>query len=73
MLTDEQTEQLAQDIQAAYPGLAVTREIYQTSREYVVIVRDPSNQNEVRITSLRSDWRTKVGRMSAASTPDTAG
>ncbi len=70
MLTDQQTDQLVQDIQAEFPTLVVSRKRYESSREYVVIVRDPTNQHEVRITSLRSDWRTQVAAMNATSRTD---
>ena len=73
MLTDQQTDQLVQDIQREFPTLTVRRQTYQWSGDYVVIVQDPRNQNEVRITSLRSNWRKKVAQMSAMSKPNQAG
>ncbi len=70
MLTAEQTAQLVHDIQREFPALVVSQRIYQSSGEYVVIVHDPTNRNEVRITSLRSNWRRKVAEMSAVSKLD---
>ncbi len=70
MLTAEQTAQLVHDIQRAFPALVVSQRIYQSSGEYVVVVHDPTNGNEVRITSLRSNWRRKVAEMSAVSKLD---
>ena len=67
MLTDQQTEQLVHDIQSEFPALVVRRQTYQPSGEYVVVVLDPTNQNEVRITSLRGNWRKKVAAMNATS------
>ncbi len=68
LLTAEQTAQLVHDIQREFPTLVVSQRIYQSSGEYVVIVHDPTNRsNEVRITSLRSNWRRKVAEMSAVS------
>ena len=69
MLTAEQTAQLVHDIQQEFPALVVSQRIYKSSGEYVVIVHDPTNRNEVRITSLRSNWRRKVAEMSAVSKP----
>jgi hypothetical protein len=67
MLTAEQTAQLVHDIQREFPALEVSQRIYQSSGEHVVVVHDPTNRNEVRITSLRSNWRKKVAAMSAVS------
>ena len=73
MLTAEQAVQLVHDIQRAFPAFVVSQRIYQSSGDYVVIVHDPTNRNEVRITSLRSNWRRKVAEMSAASKMNQAG
>ena len=67
MLTAEQTAQLVHDIQREIPALVVSQRIYPSSGEHVVVVHDPTNRNEVRITSLRSNWRRKVGEMRAVS------
>ena len=63
MLTAQQTDQLVQDIQRAFPTLAVSHWRSETSGDYVVIVRDPTNQHEVRISSLRSDWRRMISEL----------
>ncbi len=65
MLTAEQTAQLVQDIQREFPALEVSQRIYPSSGEHVVVVHDPTNRNEVRITSLRTNWRKKVAAMAA--------
>ena len=67
LLTAEQTAQLVHDIQREFPALVVSQRTYPASGEHVVVVHDPTNRNEVRITSLRSNWRRKVGEMSAVS------
>ena len=67
MLTAEQTTQLVHDIQREYPALVVRERIYQSSGEHVVLVHDPTNRNEVPITSLRCNWRRKVAEMRAVS------
>ena len=63
MLTGEQTDQLVQDIRREFPAFQVSQRTYRLTGEYVVVVHDPANRNEVRITSLRSDWRKKVAAM----------
>ena len=67
MLTAEQAVQLVHDIQREFPALEVSQQRYRLTGDHVVIVHDPTNRNEVRITSLRSNWRRKVAEMSAAS------
>jgi hypothetical protein len=67
MLTDEQTAQLAHDIQREFPTLVVSQRRYSLTGDHVVIVHDPTNRNEVRITSQRSNWRKKVAAMAAVS------
>jgi hypothetical protein len=67
MLTDGQTAQLVHDIQREFPDLEVSQRRYSLTGEHVVIVHDPTNRNEVRITSMRSDWRKKVAAMAAVS------
>jgi hypothetical protein len=69
MLTAPETDQLVLDIQREFPALTVDQQQYHSSREYVVIVRDPTNGNEVRVTSLKGDWRSKVAGMAARHTP----
>jgi hypothetical protein len=49
MLTNHQTDQLVLDIQTEFPRLTVVRRTYSMG-DFVVIVRDPTNQNEIRIT-----------------------
>lgn len=72
MLTDQQTAQLVRDIQTEFPRLAVTRSKY-SNGDHVVIVHDPTNRNEVRITSLRGYWRTNVAAMDSTRRVDEPG
>ena len=72
MLTAQETDQLVLDIQRDFPALTVDQRQYRRSREYVVVVRDPANGNEVRVTSLKGDWRSKVAAMAAHHTPPEA-
>jgi hypothetical protein len=63
MLTAQETDQLVRDMQREFPALSVDQRRHRASREYVVVVRDPANGNEVRVTSLKGDWRRKVAAM----------
>ena len=72
MLTAQETDQLVRDMQREFPALSVDQRRYRASREYVVVVRDPANGNEVRVTSLKGDWRSKVATMAARHTPPEA-
>ena len=67
LLTAEQTAQLVHDIQREFPALDVSQQRYRLTGDHVVIVHDPTTRHEVRITSLRSNWRRKVSEMSAVS------
>jgi hypothetical protein len=82
MLTAHETDQLVRDIQRDFPSLTVDQQQYHqqefpsltvdqqhpASRDYLVIVRNPANGNEVRVTSLKGDWRSQVATLAARHT-----
>jgi hypothetical protein len=45
--------------------IAVSRPTYAFTGDYVAIVQDPTNRNEVRITSLRGNWCNESTNMAA--------
>ena len=69
MLTDHETAQLIHDIQREYPTVEVSRWTSPTTGTHVVIVRNSANRDEVRLTSLRSNWRRKISGMLAMRSP----